>query len=109
VGVWLGQDATGEHRPQLPRQGSQGYAHIPPSHSDFFTYFCLSGMGKGAGTVYFTSIRRERGGPFTTCAYQISLAFPATKLLQSDAKLFLKMNYICFVQCVSRSLQTMAR
>jgi cytochrome c oxidase assembly factor 1 len=38
--------------------------------------FCLSGTGKGAGTVYFTSIRRERGGPFTTCAYQVSLAFP---------------------------------
>ncbi len=25
--------------------------------------------------VYFTSIRRERGGPFTTCAYQIPLPF----------------------------------
>jgi hypothetical protein len=46
VGVWLGQDATGEHRRQLPRQGSQGYAQIPPSHSDLFTYLCLSGMGK---------------------------------------------------------------
>jgi len=28
---------------------------------------------EGAGTVYFTSIRRARGEPFTTCAYQISL------------------------------------
>jgi len=26
---------------------------------------------KGAGTVYFTSIRRERGGPFTTLRFKI--------------------------------------
>jgi hypothetical protein len=31
------------------------------------TFVCL--VWEGAGTVYFTSIRRERGGPFTTCAY----------------------------------------
>jgi cytochrome c oxidase assembly factor 1 len=43
---------------------------------DFFTYLLFVWYGKGAGTVYFTSIRRERGGPFTTCAYQISLALP---------------------------------
>lgn len=47
MGVWLGQDATREHRHQLPRQGSQGYAQIRlPSHIDFFTYLCLSDMGK---------------------------------------------------------------
>jgi hypothetical protein len=26
---------------------------------------------KGAGTVYFTSIRRERGGPFTTLRFKV--------------------------------------
>lgn len=35
---------------------------------------------EGAGTVYFTSIRRARGEPFTTCAYQIPLRFLSTSL-----------------------------
>jgi len=26
---------------------------------------------RGAGTVYFTSIRRERGGPFTTLRFKV--------------------------------------
>ena len=47
-------------------------------------FFCVS-YGKGAGTVYFTSIRRERGGPFTTCAYQISLALPPPNPLEPNA------------------------
>ena len=46
MGVWIGQDATREHRRQLPRQGSQEYAQMPLLRSDFFTYLCLSGMGK---------------------------------------------------------------
>jgi len=35
-----GQDAAGEHRHQLPRQGSQGCAQNSSSCRPFFTYLC---------------------------------------------------------------------
>ena len=93
-----GQDVTGKHRHQLPHQGSQGYALNPSLDRPIFTYRIRLGW-EGAGTVYFTSIRRERGGPFTTCAYLRFLPFPDSL---SHAPL------MCFTQCDSRSLQTMA-
>ena len=45
-------------------KGHKG-THLPRAVPSLLIFVRL----KDAGTVYFTSIRRERGGPFTTCAY----------------------------------------
>jgi hypothetical protein len=65
-------------------------------------------VSEGAGTVYFTSIRRERGGPFTTCAYLCFLPFSILHLECSHFPSTPFRALMCFTQCVSRSLQTMA-
>ena len=46
---------------------------LPRAHPSFANRFVR--QWEGAGTVYFTSIRRAREEPFTTCACYISLRF----------------------------------
>jgi hypothetical protein len=83
-------------------KGHKG-THLPRAVPSLLIFVRL----KDAGTVYFTSIRRERGGPFTTCAYLHIVPFPFV-LMFPLSHLSPFRVLIFFTQCVSRSLQTMA-
>jgi hypothetical protein len=81
------------------------------SYALFFSPFVLvlTHMSlEGAGTVYFTSIRKARGEPFTTRAYHISLPPLFPRPLSSPPTHLSQYELTCPEQCVSRSSQTTA-